>query len=111
MEKAKYYSKDTLKLNTVGEGAKMWGVALSNVMLTYFEVTPNSRFEKHTHESEQITMVLSGELYVEVDEKTIKLKEGDVISLPSKIPHAVYTTELGANAVDAWSPVMEKYSE
>jgi len=78
-------------------------------MLTYFEVTPNSRFEKHRHKIEQITMVLKGELYVEVDEKTICLKEGDVISLPSNIPHAAFTTELGANAVDAWSPVMEKY--
>ncbi len=78
-------------------------------MHTYFEVTPNSRFEKHTHKSEQITMVLKGELFVEVENKTIKLKEVDVISLPSMIPHAAFTTELGANAVDAWSPVMEKY--
>jgi quercetin dioxygenase-like cupin family protein len=90
-------------------GSKMWGIALEKTMLTYFEVQPNCRFEKHEHESEQITLVLEGELFFETDEKTVGVKEGEVIALPSGIPHAVFTQEKFVKAVDAWSPVMEKY--
>ena len=33
----------------------MWAVALQHTMLTYFEVNARSRFEAHSHTSEQIT--------------------------------------------------------
>ncbi len=33
----------------------------------------------------------------------------EVIAIPSNIPHAPFTKESSAIAVDAWSPVMEKY--
>ena len=89
----------------------MWGVALEKAMLTYFEVEPNSQFEKHSHESEQITMVLEGELFFEVTERMISVKEGEVIAIPSNISHAVFTQGKPVKAVDAWSPVIEKYKK
>jgi quercetin dioxygenase-like cupin family protein len=49
----------------------MWAVALDKTMLTYFEVQPYSRFESHSHESEQITMVLDGELFFEYEGKVV----------------------------------------
>jgi amino-acid N-acetyltransferase len=106
---AQYYPRDMLSLQPDVPGSKMWGIALEKTMLTYFEVQPNCRFEKHEHESEQITLVLEGELFFETDEKTVGVKEGEVIALPSGIPHAVFTQEKFVKAVDAWSPVMEKY--
>ena len=87
----------------------MWGVALEKTLLTYFEVESNSRFEAHSHESEQITMVLEGELFFEVDGEVICVGPGEVIAIPSMEPHAAFTKEISVKAVDAWSPVMEKY--
>jgi quercetin dioxygenase-like cupin family protein len=87
----------------------MWAVSLARTMLTYFEVAPQSRFEPHSHESEQITMVLTGELFFEVDGVVHGIKAGEVIAIPSSVPHAVWTAALPATAVDAWSPVMAKY--
>lgn len=78
-------------------------------MLTYFEVQPHSRFESHRHESEQITMVLEGALFFETNGKVIEVKAGEVIAIPSNIPHAVFTKDAAVKAVDAWSPVREKY--
>lgn len=77
-------------------------------MLTYFEVQPHCRFESHSHESEQITLVLEGELFFEIGGKTIGLRGGEVIAIPADVPHAVFTEEKAVRAVDAWSPVMEK---
>ncbi|MHC4458226.1 MAG: cupin domain-containing protein [Planctomycetota bacterium] len=104
-----YFPHGTLKLQSDVPGAKMWAVALDKAMLTYFEVQPNCRFEKHNHNSEQITFVLEGELFFEIPEGTICVKKGEIIAIPSDIPHAAFTTESTVKAVDAWSPIMEKY--
>lgn len=90
-------------------GARLWAVSLQHTMLTYFEVDPNSRFETHRHESEQITMVLTGELFFEVQGVVHCIKPGEVIAIPSFVPHMVWTEALAVTAIDAWSPVMRKY--
>ncbi len=90
-------------------GARMWAVSLKHTMLTYFEAEPRSRFESHSHESEQITMVLSGELFFEVQGVVHCIRPGEVIAIPSSVAHAVWTEELAVTAIDAWSPVMKKY--
>jgi quercetin dioxygenase-like cupin family protein len=103
-----YYSKDDLLMLSDIPGAKQWAVALQKTMLTYFEVEPNSRFETHSHESEQITLVLEGVLYFEQNDTVIAVKAGEVIAIPSNALHAVFTQDEAVKAVDAWSPVMTK---
>ncbi len=87
----------------------MWSVALEKTMFTYFEIEPNSCFDMHSHPSEQITMVLEGEFFFKVKNRTICVKEGEVIAIPSNTPHAACTKKNPVKAVDAWSPVREKY--
>ncbi|MGA2751207.1 MAG: arsenic resistance N-acetyltransferase ArsN2 [Verrucomicrobiota bacterium] len=102
-------STDLLQLRADVPGARMWAVSLRHTMLTYFEVEPRSRFESHSHESEQITMVLSGQLFFEVRGVVHCVKAGEVIAIPSSVPHAVWTESSPVTAIDAWSPVMRKY--
>jgi amino-acid N-acetyltransferase len=104
-----YYPIESLNLIPDVPGVEMWGIALKKTMFTYFECDPGCRFEKHSHESEQITFVLQGELFFDVGTDIIKVKQGEVIAIPSNIPHAAFTRELSAKACDAWSPVMSQY--
>lgn len=106
---AQYYPGDILTLKDDVPGARMWGVSLDKTLLTYFECQPNCRFEKHSHPSEQITLVLKGELLFDLDGEMIRVKEGEVIAIPSNIPHAAFTESKAARACDAWSPVMPQY--
>ncbi|MEW6324441.1 MAG: arsenic resistance N-acetyltransferase ArsN2 [Nitrospirota bacterium] len=109
---AHYYPKEILRLEPDVPGARMWGISLHKAMLTYFEAEPNCRFERHRHESEQITMVLQGSLFFELEDgRIVEVREGDVIAIPSNLSHAVHTGKKKARAVDAWSPVMEKYKK
>jgi quercetin dioxygenase-like cupin family protein len=105
----RYYARSDLQLHEDVPGAHLWAVSLEHTMLTYFEVQPHSRFERHQHESEQITLVLEGELFFETAGQVIVVKAGEVIALPSNVPHAVFTREYAVRAVDAWSPVQEQY--
>ena len=107
----KFCTKDILRFKEDVAGARMWGISLEKTMFTCFEVEPDCLFDVHTHESEQITMVLEGSLYFEVNGKVHLLNAGDVIAIPSNVPHSVFTRESSAKAVDAWSPVMNKYKK
>jgi amino-acid N-acetyltransferase len=110
-DEAHYYPRETLSLKDDVRGAKMWGVSLDKTMLTYFEGEPDSRFPKHSHESEQITMVLKGELFFKVDNRILCVKEGEAMAIPSNTSHTVFTRSEPVKAVDAWSPVRRQYLE
>lgn len=103
------YAKDQLPLRSNVPGAKMWAVALEKSMLTYFEMEPNTVFPEHSHEAEQITLVLDGELTFSFDGKQVALKAGDVVTIPSNAKHSVSTGKEECRAVDAWSPVRKEY--
>jgi amino-acid N-acetyltransferase len=101
----RHYPRDVLRLKPDVPGASFFGVALDRVMLTYFEVAPGARFERHVHEAEQITMVLEGELTFELDGgREARVGPGEVIALPSGAPHAARAGTAPVKAVDAWSP-------
>lgn len=110
-DRIRHYSKESLLLEPDVKGAKMWAVALEKAMLTYFEIEPNSQFEMHQHVSEQITLVLEGKLFFLADDNEVCVCEGEVIAVASNVPHAVYTKEEPARAVDAWSPVRGEYAK
>ena len=109
LSKIKIYRKSELPLKADVSGAQMWAVGLKKTMLTYFELEPNTKFPEHSHEAEQITMVLEGELTFAYDGKEVVLKPGDVIAIPSNAVHSAFTGEKSCRAVDAWSPVRKKF--
>ena len=111
MKDAQFHPKKTLVPQPIKKGTRMWSVALENTMFTYFEIEPDSRFELHSHVNEQITMVLEGELFFKLRDRIICVKKGEVIAIPSNTPHEAFTQNTSVIAVDAWSPVMEKYRQ
>jgi quercetin dioxygenase-like cupin family protein len=105
------YRKEDLKLKSDIPGASMWAVALDRTMLTYFEIEPNTKFPDHSHEAEQITLILEGELTFTYGAETTVLKAGDVIAIPSNEVHSAFTGDTPCKAVDAWSPVRKEFLE
>lgn len=100
---ALYLPGHLLPLRQDVPGARMWAVPLTKTMLTYFEVEPNTRFETHSHDGEQITTVIEGALFFELEGEVFRVSAGEVMAIPAQIPHAVYTDSMGAVAFDAWS--------
>ncbi|MEK6698810.1 MAG: dimethylsulfonioproprionate lyase family protein [Nitrospirota bacterium] len=109
MHQIKVYRKNDLPLKPVVAGAKMWAVGLEKTMLTYFEMEPNTQFPEHSHEAEQITLVLEGELTFAYEGQSITLKSGEAIAIPSNVKHSARTGSIPCKAVDAWSSVRKEY--
>ncbi len=109
MQQIKVYRKMGLPLKPSVTGAKMWAVGLEKSMLTYFEMEPNTVFPEHSHEAEQITLILEGELTFAYESERVTLKAGEVIAIPSNVKHSAHTGMAPCKAVDAWSPLMKEY--
>src|SRR5262245_25081938 len=108
--KAVYYPASALAMRPDVDGAACWAVGLGRAMLTRFAVKPGARFERHAHEAEQITMVLKGSLTFEFEgEPPVRLLAGEVVAIPSGLPHGATAGPEGADAVDAWSPPREEF--
>ena len=103
----RHLTRSDLELREDVAGARMWAVGLDEAMLTYFEVEPGCRFERHRHRSEQITLVLEGTLVFEVDGREFEVGPGEVAAVPADLPHAVRSLDEPVVAVDAWSPPRE----
>jgi chorismate mutase len=108
-EPVKIYPQDQLTLKPNVPGAKMWAVGLGKAMLTYFEMEPNTQFLVHSHEAEQITLILEGELTFAYEGKNVTLKAGEVIAIPSNAEHSASTGSKPCKAVDAWSPMRKEF--
>lgn len=109
-ERALHLPMAILPLREDVPGTRMWAASLRSTMLTYFEVDPQTRFELHSHEGEQITTVVDGELYFVVDQQTYRVGPGEAIAIPPQVAHEVFTRECGARAFDAWSPPPPRYA-
>ena len=104
------YTSENREIKTdAATGSAYWVARLDKLMLTWFEVPPCTVFPAHSHESEQITYVLEGALFFEMDKQVYCLEAGDCISIPSNKQHKVWTASTGAKAIDAWSPVNTHY--
>ena len=109
MSEVKVYAGDKMHLRPDVPGAKLWAVGMEKAMLTYFELEPNTLFSEHSHEAEQITLVLDGELTFCYEQKEITLKPGEVIAIPSNVVHSVFTADKPCKAVDTWSPIRKYF--
>jgi amino-acid N-acetyltransferase len=107
-EEVSYYSRDSQNIKKDPEtGSSFWSIEGKNLQFTWFEVPPNKKFPNHLHDSEQITYVLEGELFFELENAVYKLSGGDSIVIPGNKEHVVWTENSFAKAVDAWSPINE----
>jgi len=79
-------------------------VSAENITVSFLTMDPNTHFAPHRHESEQVMVVVDGECDEIVEGKLYHLKKGDVIILPSNIPHGAYIPDKGCKAIDIFSP-------
>jgi quercetin dioxygenase-like cupin family protein len=79
-----------------------------NMMLVQFRLAKGAQVAEHHHLHEQMSYVLSGQLEFDVQGEKRVVKGGEVIHLPSNIPHAAYVLE-DSLVLDTFSPPREDF--
>ena len=104
-----YFKESELKSKQVAEGARVKSVYSEKTMITFFEFEPGSSVPMHSHENEQITYVLEGELEFNLNGNIKVLKKGEGVIVPANVEHCARILDKPAKALDSWHPIRDDY--
>ena len=93
-----------IPLLELAPGSKTHLIAGEQAVLSILTMSANSYFPIHQHEAEQIMIVLEGHLEHIIDGKIYRVGKGDVVILPSNIPHGAYIGEVDCRVIDIFAP-------
>ena len=85
------------------EGFTTRFVETTNMTVAHVEIEGGRVLPEHSHEHEQITNLISGELEMTVGGETRVLKPGDVVIVPSNVKHSGRALQ-ACYVVDVFNP-------
>jgi quercetin dioxygenase-like cupin family protein len=95
----------TLRVLKVWDGVVARAVNGERVSLAVVELEPGSVVPEHSHEHEQLGMVIRGSVTFRIGTESRELGPGGTWRIPSNTPHEVQTGPDGAVVIDVFSPV------
>jgi quercetin dioxygenase-like cupin family protein len=78
--------------------------------LAVVEVEPNAPLPEHSHDNEQLGMVIRGSLTLRVGEEERKLGPGETWRIAPNVPHSGQAGSDGAVVVDVFGPPRADWS-
>lgn len=110
------YPPEVLHMDTAPGFEPSPGVTLrpffgKRLMLSHVTFAPGAEAPMHQHPQEQLTFVLSGRLEFTVGNDIHHLEPGDILSIPSNVPHRALAGPEGCVEVDLFSPIREGFRE
>ena len=112
-ERKTYISRpyDEIPISELVKGTFSHLVPTPNMTISFLTMTAGSIFELHSHPQEQFMIVLDGYCDEVIGNKLYRLEKGDVIHLPSNMPHAAFLHDVDCKAIDIFVPRREDYLE
>ncbi len=95
---------DEIALEKVTEMISRKVVSGEKEMLAQIYLKKGALVPMHEHESEQISYVLQGALKFLIDGEEFVIREGDVLHIPSMVPHQAEALE-DTFELDVFSPI------
>jgi quercetin dioxygenase-like cupin family protein len=83
-------------------------ITADRITIARFELKRGAIVPRHSHDSEQVTCVLSGALAFRFDGHEIVVREGEVLQIPSWLEHEVEATA-DSLVIDVFSPVRQDW--
>jgi quercetin dioxygenase-like cupin family protein len=85
---------------------------LENLMVVVCDFTNGPMINPdppHSHPHEQITYVAEGELFFYKENKEYHLVKGDIINIPSGVPHCIQTISSNVRLIDSFQPIRKDF--
>ncbi len=99
---------DEIALEKITEMISQKIVSGEREMLAQIYLKRGALVPMHSHESEQMTYILQGALKVVVGGEEMTVREGEVLHVPSRIPHQAEALE-DTFELDVFSPVRKDW--
>jgi quercetin dioxygenase-like cupin family protein len=98
-----------IDLQQIWEGAAARSVHGERLTIAVVELDPGSVVPEHSHDNEQLGIVLSGTLSFRVGDEERDLGPGGTWRIPPNVPHEVRVGSNGAVVLDAFAPTREDW--
>ena len=108
MTKGNFYKWDDLPATQMSPQIQRRLVTGQNVMSVHFTIAKGAVVGEHHHPHEQITHVISGALEFEIGGEKRVMRGGEVLHIPSTVPHAAVALEDTIN-IEIFSPPREDF--
>lgn len=89
---------------------RLWRKIVSgeNVMVARLWFSKDSLVPLHHHESEQISLILDGSMKFDFEGRSVLVRAGEVLVIPSNVPHSALALE-DTMGIDVFSPIRQDW--
>jgi len=104
--------RDETVHETIMSGRKRYLTHTNDLMMVVIDFNDGPATEPdppHHHEHEQITYVAEGEFLFFVGDTPYRVKAGDMVTIPSNVPHTVQLISKTARLVDTFNPIRQEF--
>ena len=88
----------------IWDGVLVRVIAGERVAFAIVELDPDTVVPEHSHDNEQVGLLLTGSLTFRIGEETRELASGGTWSIPANVPHQVQAGPEGAVAAEVFAP-------
>ncbi len=98
------YSWDALKKEAINDKLSRKFLSGERMTMALFSFAKGGTVPQHQHDNEQLMYVLEGALKLTVGEEEVTVRRGEVLQIPSGIPHGAVALEDTVD-LEVFSPV------
>jgi quercetin dioxygenase-like cupin family protein len=99
-----HYSWETVEKEVLNEKMSRKVISGEKVMIAQISIAQGGVVPTHQHESEQLSYVVKGALKFELEGREIVVRQGEVLQIPSNVPHSAVAVE-DFFGIDVFSPI------
>src|SRR6266852_8122734 len=99
-----HFSWDSVQFEVMSDVISRKVISGEKAMVAQVFLKKDAVVPEHHHDSEQITYILEGALKFEIEGKEIVVRKGEVLSIPSNVPHRAVALEDTVD-LDIFSPI------
>jgi len=99
-----HFTWDSVPLETMSDVISRKIISGDKAMVAQVFLKKDAVVPEHHHESEQITYILEGALKFELEGKEVIVRKGEVLHIPSNVPHRAVALEDTLD-LDIFSPI------
>ncbi len=103
-----HYTWDEMDKEILSETIARKIISGDKAMVAQVFLKKDAVVPEHHHESEQITYILEGALKFQIDGREIVVGKGQVLRIPSNVPHAAVALEDTLD-LDIFSPIRQDW--
>jgi hypothetical protein len=97
-----------IKKKVLTEGIVGQYVHGENMTAGWVTIQKGSTLGLHQHPHEQITVMLSGKMEMQIGDESVLLETGMIQVIPSNVPHGAFAHE-DCQLIDVFTPIREDY--